>query len=38
MNPDYPNVTKLARTFFEENQDWSSAIELALRGCSSWIF
>ena len=30
MNPDYPNVTILARTFFEEQQDWSSAIELAL--------
>jgi len=28
-NPDYENVTALARSFFEEHQDWSSAIELA---------
>ena len=41
LNPDYPNVTKLARSFFEENQDWSSAIELAMKEAvrlesSSW--
>jgi GTP-binding protein EngB required for normal cell division len=41
LNPDYPNVTKLARSFFEGNQDWSSAIELAMKeavrlGSSSW--
>ena len=41
LNPDYPNVTKLARSFFEENQDWSSAIELAMNEAvrlesSSW--
>ena len=41
LNPDYPNVTKLARSFFEENGDWSSAIELAMKeavrlGSSSW--
>ena len=41
LNPDYPNVTKLARSFFEENQDWASAIELARKeavrlGSSSW--
>lgn len=29
QNPDYENVTSLARSFFEEHQDWSSAIELA---------
>ncbi|WP_394237656.1 dynamin family protein [Niallia oryzisoli] len=28
-NPDYEHVTALARSFFEEHQDWSSAIELA---------
>src|SRR4051812_48963663 len=31
LNPDYPNVTKLARAFFEESLDWSSAIELATK-------
>jgi GTPase SAR1 family protein len=31
QNPDYPNVTSLARTFYEEEQDWSSAIELAVN-------
>lgn len=31
LNPDYLNVTRLARAFFEENEDWSSAIELALK-------
>ena len=41
LNPDYPNVTILARSFFEENGDWSSAIELAKKeavrlGASSW--
>ena len=41
LNPDYPNVTKLARSFFEENRDWSSAIELARKEAvrlesSSW--
>ncbi|MCJ8008964.1 hypothetical protein ACFFF5_10090 [Lederbergia wuyishanensis] len=29
MNPDYPNVTKLARAFFENQEDWNHAIELA---------
>src|SRR3954452_7399866 len=24
-NPDYPNVTEIARTFFEEQQDWNHA-------------
>ena len=31
LNPDYPNLTKIARLFFEENEDWLSAIELAKR-------
>ena len=30
-NPDYPNVTEIARTFFEEQQDWNHAIELAVN-------
>ncbi|MFP7299201.1 dynamin family protein [Neobacillus niacini] len=30
-NPDYPNVTSIARTYFEEQQDWNHAIELALN-------
>lgn len=31
LKPDYPNITKIARMFFEENDDWISAIELAKR-------
>lgn len=30
QNPDYPNVTDLARAFFEDQQDWGNAIELAV--------
>lgn len=30
-NPDYPNVTTIARAYFEEQQDWDHAIELALN-------
>ncbi|WP_066072728.1 dynamin family protein [Neobacillus soli] len=30
-NPDYPDVTEIARTFFEEHQDWNHAIELAVN-------
>lgn len=30
-NPDYPNVTKLATSFFEEQQYWNLAIELAVN-------
>lgn len=30
-NPDYPNVTRLAREFFEEQRDWDNAIELAVN-------
>ncbi|PLT32911.1 GTPase domain-containing protein [Bacillus sp. V5-8f] len=31
FHPDYPNVTDLARVFFEEQKDYSSAIELAVN-------
>ena len=30
LNPDYPNVTDMARTFFEEQQDFASGVELAV--------
>lgn len=30
-NPDYPNVTESARTFFEKQNDWENAIELAVN-------
>lgn len=29
--PDYPNVTNVARAFFEEREDWDNAIELAVN-------
>ncbi|MBS4197430.1 tetratricopeptide repeat protein [Lederbergia citri] len=29
MDPDYPNVTNIARAFFENQEDWNHAIELA---------
>jgi len=31
MNPDYPKVTEIARSFFEEQQDWNNAVELAVN-------
>ncbi|WP_413374773.1 GTP-binding protein [Alkalihalobacillus sp. 1P02AB] len=31
LNPDYPNVTEIARAFFEQYRDYSSAIELAVN-------
>lgn len=31
LNPDYPNVTKLARAFFEEQKDGLSMVELAMN-------
>lgn len=31
LNPDYPNVTKLARAFFEEQRDGLSMVELAMN-------
>ncbi|MBU8880385.1 dynamin family protein [Bacillus sp. FJAT-29790] len=31
LNPDYPDVTDIARSFFEEHQDWHHAVELAVN-------
>lgn len=31
LNPDYPNVTSIARAFYEEQQDFDSAVELAVN-------
>jgi GTP-binding protein EngB required for normal cell division len=31
FNPDYENVTDIARAFFEEQKDWGSAIELSIQ-------
>ncbi|GAE34828.1 hypothetical protein JCM9157_1908 [Halalkalibacter akibai JCM 9157] len=31
LNPDYPNVTTIARSFFEEYKDYSSLIELTVN-------
>ncbi len=31
IHPDYENVTELACTFFEEQEDWNSAVELAIN-------
>ncbi|MGE7932810.1 dynamin family protein [Viridibacillus arvi] len=31
LNPDYPNVTTIARSFYEEQQDFDSAVELAVN-------
>ncbi|MFF2879227.1 dynamin family protein [Gottfriedia sp. NPDC057991] len=28
-NPDYPNVTRIARNFYEKHHDWNSAVALA---------
>ncbi|WP_066306384.1 dynamin family protein [Bacillus sp. FJAT-29814] len=30
-NPDYPNLTVIAREFFEQRGDWENAIELAVN-------
>ncbi|SES13438.1 Dynamin family protein [Gracilibacillus ureilyticus] len=30
-NPDYPDVTDMARMYFEEQQDWGNAVELAVN-------
>ncbi|WP_045524558.1 dynamin family protein [Neobacillus niacini] len=30
-NPDYPNVTAIASAYFEDQQDWDNAIELAVN-------
>lgn len=31
LNPDYPNVTEIARAFFEGEKDWKNAVELAVN-------
>lgn len=31
LNPDYPDVTDIARSFFEEHQDWGNAVELVVN-------
>ena len=31
FNPDFPKVTKIARYFFEQNDDYPNAIELAIK-------
>ncbi|MED1204445.1 dynamin family protein [Heyndrickxia acidicola] len=31
LNPDYPNVTDIARSFFAEQKDWKNAVELAVN-------
>ena len=31
LDPDYPKVTKIARYFFEQNGDYSNAIELSIN-------
>ncbi|MGE6755853.1 GTP-binding protein [Rossellomorea sp. NPDC071047] len=31
IDPDYPNVTELARAFYEEQEDWNKAVELAVQ-------
>ena len=31
FHPDYPNVTELARSFFDSQKDWESAIELVVN-------
>jgi tetratricopeptide (TPR) repeat protein/GTPase SAR1 family protein len=33
IHPDYENVTRLARTFYENQGDWESAVELAIAEC-----
>ncbi|BCB02251.1 GTP-binding protein [Bacillus sp. KH172YL63] len=42
IDPDYPNVSALARTFYEEQGDWKKAVELAVQealrtGDLSWF-
>lgn len=33
LNPDYQNITKIARIFFEQNDDDHHAVELAVNEC-----
>ena len=37
LNPGYPNVTKLARAFFEEQTDWDRRLNSQKRGYSDEI-
>ncbi|MFS0821539.1 hypothetical protein [Bacillus sp. 1P02SD] len=30
-NPDYPELTSIAKRFYEEQEDWKSAVELAIN-------
>lgn len=31
FQPDYPNITAIARSFYEKQQDWNNAIDLAIH-------
>lgn len=31
LNPDYPTVTEIARRYYEEQEDWRNAVELAVN-------
>ncbi|PFA20405.1 MULTISPECIES: GTP-binding protein [Bacillus cereus group] len=31
FQPDYPNITAIARSFYEKQQDWNNAIDLAIQ-------
>ncbi|WP_242144412.1 MULTISPECIES: lipopolysaccharide assembly protein LapB [unclassified Bacillus cereus group] len=31
FQPDYPNITTIARSFYEKQEDWNNAIELAVH-------
>ncbi len=31
LDPDYPGVTEIARSFFEEQNDWGNGVELAVN-------
>ena len=31
FQPDYPNITSIARSFYEKQEDWNNAIELAVQ-------
>ncbi|NYV63709.1 GTP-binding protein [Bacillus sp. Gen3] len=36
-NPDHLDVATIAREFFEENEDWNNAVELAVNSASSTV-
>jgi tetratricopeptide (TPR) repeat protein len=31
LNPDYPEITEIGRSFYEENKDWHHAVKLAME-------